>query len=362
MKKIFAIICFSLLTLCFWGCSQEETAVPEKVEIIDAVFASGHVILENEYQIVASVEGYLTYAKVSEGDSVQRGEALFRLSSEVEAEQMLNARNNYQDATRRLSPNSEQQAQLKLQIEQAKEQLALDQSNLKRYAKLVGSGAVAQQEYERAKTQFENSKYQVSILEKSLADLVAQLELNAKNAASQLAIQQQNLNDFALSSEISGVVLKLLKKQGELVRRGEVIATIGGGKPLAKLFVAEEDINRIEIGQEVAVALNTNQNHAEKAIITKIYPAFDELEQSFICEAQFQSLPKLYAYTRLQANVVIDKKDEALAIPSEYLLKGDSVMTQGGKMLAVNIGLRNGEWAEVLSGLQGKEVIVLKRN
>jgi len=117
----------------------------------------------------------------------------------------------------------------------------------------------------------------------------------------------------------------------------------------------------VQVGQKVSIVVNTNRNEVEGATVTKIYPAFDEQEQSFVCEAQFDNAPKLYAYTRLQANIVVESKQDALAIPSEYLLEGDSVMTEEGKPLAIRIGLRTDDWAEVLSGLNGTETLKKKQ-
>ncbi|MEM9327741.1 MAG: efflux RND transporter periplasmic adaptor subunit [Bacteroidota bacterium] len=350
----------SLLVVAVLGgsCDSTETTLPEQVNIVDAVFASGQVILENEYLVTARAEGYLIASRVVEGDSIRQGTPLFQLSSEVENEQLVNAQATYQDALQNMDPKSPQQVQIRLQIEQAQAQLVLDENTQKRYNKLIGSGAVSKAEYDRVQLQYENSKLQVAILEKSLKDLIEQLALKLKNAETQLNIQKENVNDFYLSSAISGVVLHLYKEEGELVRRGEAIAKVGGGQPIAQLFIAEQDINSVRLGQEVAVALNTNPHLPKKARISRIYPAFDNQEQSFVCEAQFEQTPKLYANTQLQANIIIDQRDQALAIPADYLLDGDRVLTDDGRYLALNVGIRNGDWVEVVSGLEASEVII----
>lgn len=355
--QVLKSLAFISLLLTGFSCSQEETTVPEKVDIVDAVFASGQIEMENEYQVTSSAEGYLLVANVSEGDSVKKGMPLFRLSNEVEAEQLSNAQINYQDALVNVHPSSPEQVQLKLQIEQAKEQLESDKTNYERHVKLVKSGAVSKVDFDRIKLHYENAKRQVEILEESLRNLVEQSELQLKNTEIQLNIKQKTVNDFYLSSAIPGVVLQLFKEQGELVRRGETLAKIGGGKAIAKLHVAEEDIHRIKMGQKAAIALNTNPDGYELATIQKIYPAFDEQSQSFICEATFDKDLQLFANTQLQANIVIGEKQGTLAIPSDYLLEGDSVLTAKGKRVPVNVGIRNSEWVEVVSGLSAVEKI-----
>lgn len=344
------------------SCNTSETTLAEQKDIIDAVFASGHIIMENEYMVTANSEGYLVAATVQEGDSVIAGMPIFQLSNEVQNEQLSNAQANYQEALKNLNENSPQQGQLRLQIAQAKSQLEIDGTNYNRYQNLSKTGAVSQQELERAKVNYENSGRQVDILQKSLSDLIEKLRLNLINAETQLNIQKENTRDYYLSCFIDGKVLEVYKNQGDLVRRGETIARIGGGEPLIKLFVSEEDINKIKVGQLTTISLNTQKDDLLEARISKIYPSFDELQQSFICEATFAEAPELYVNTQLQANIIIAQKENALVIPSNYLLRGDSILYEEGEKAAVKIGIRTSEWVEIITGLdQSKLLKQMKR-
>lgn len=357
MKNIrILLLCSGFLALLS-SCNTSETTLAEQKDIVDAVFASGLIIMEKEYMVTANSEGYLVAATIQEGDSVNAGMPIFQLSSEVQNEQLSGAQATYQDALKNLNENSPQQSQLRLQIEQAKSQLEIDGANYKRYQNLSKTGAVSQQELERAKVQYENSSRQVDILQKSLSDLIEKLRLNLINAETQLNIQKENTSDYFLSSFIDGRVLEVYKNQGDLVRRGETIARIGGGKPLIKLFVGEEDIDKIKVGLLTTISLNTQKEDLLEARISKIYPAFDELQQSFICEAAFEEAPELYVNTQLQANIIIAQKENALVIPSNYLLPGDSILYKDGEKAAVKVGIRTSDWVEIISGLDQSRLI-----
>ena len=354
--KLYLSLCCGILTMLS-SCNKSETTLARQINIVDAVFASGHIIMENEYLVTANIEGYLVAASVQEGDSVHAGMPLFQLSSEVQKEQLSNAQAAYLDALENMKENSPQQSQLRLQIEQAKAQLETDRANYRRFQNLSKTGAVSQQDFERAKLQFENCTRKVEIVQKSLHDLVEKLRLNLNNAETQLNIQKENNSDYYLSSFIDGRVLEVYKNQGDLIRRGETIAKIGGGKPLIKLFVGEEDIDKIKEGQLTIISLNTQKNALLDAHISKIYPAFDELQQSFICEAAFVEAPDLYVNTQLQANIIIAQKENALVIPNAYLLPGDSICYKNGEKVAVEIGIRNSDWVEIISGLDDSRLI-----
>lgn len=353
--NVYLILIFSI----FSGCSSPETAVVSPRDITEAVFANGYIITEDEYLLTANTQGYITNLLVKEGDSVKHGDELLFLSNDVQSAQLSNAQTIYMDALNKLDNNSPQISQLKLQIEQAKIQLDTDKKNYERFQRLTSSHAVSQYDFEQAELKYESAKRNVEILEQSLTDLINSLELNVSNAKTQLDIQRETNADYFLSSSVDGKILAVYKHQGELVNRGETIARVGGGKPIIKLYVAEEDINRIRLKQKTIISLNTNPNQLFEAFISKIYPSFDEKEQSFIVEAVFTTSPNpLFANTQLQANIIIDTKENALTIPAQFLLTGDSVFLENKSKKAVKIGIRTPEWIEIVEGLEAKQKIV----
>ncbi len=359
MKKTYILLAAVMVVLVS-SCKQTETVQPQKVDIVDAVFASGYVIYEFEYQVTAKAEGYLVSSAVEEGNRVEAQTPLFQLSNEVQGEQLANAQLNYQDAVKRLDKQSPDLIKQETQIEQAKAQVNLEYKNFQRYEKLRATNAVSKADYERVKLQYENAKSNLALQETILKDLINSLEISAKNAQSQVVIQKETNADYYLFSKIGGEVLNVFKEPGELVKRGEVVATFGGGKKLAKLFISEEDISLIATDQKAVLNLNTDKKRTYTGRIQRIYPSFDSKEQSFIVEASFEELPiTLYHNTQLQANIIIDEKENALVIPQEYLdQKTNQVRLENGELQPIKVGIRNTQWVEVLEGLDDRSVLV----
>ena len=132
---------------------------------------------------------------------------------------------------------------------------------------------------------------------------------------------------------------------------------------IIKLFVAEEDINLLEAGQVAFVSLNTDRDGMYRARISKIYPAFDEQEQSFVVEARFEEQPaKLFAFTQLQANILVDSKRDVLTLPRQYLMKGDSVLLADHSKAAVQVGIRNMQWVEIIAGHTEGQTVIIPEN
>jgi len=358
------IIAYCSLLLVLAACQKTPETRPQRRDIVDAVFASGNIEKKDQYKVIANADGYLKEVGVTEGDTVNKGQLLFRLSGDVQQTQVLNARDNYRFAVSNYDPHSPQLEQLNLQIRQAQQKYILDSTNFGRYQRLLPGHAVARVDYDNARLTMEASESSLRILEKNKADLLRSLSLGRDNAQAQLRIQNQNNDYYKLMAAANGLVLSVSKKAGELVRKGDVLAEVGAGRVIVKLFIAEDDIGHVQAGERVLVSLNTDRNRVYNALLTKIYPSFDDSNQSFVAEAAFTGdFPAgLRDGTQLQANIIIGEKKDVLVIPTIYLENGDKViLKEGNRDAPVKTGIRNLDYTEILGGLTGNETIVLPK-
>jgi len=361
MKKY--ILSIAIILLVGTSCNKKQGIQPQHKDLVDAVFASGKTITINEYKITAYSEGYLTASLVSEGDSVKTGQPLFQIDNEVQQTQVSNALDNLKYAETKNAANAPQIQSLVEQINQAEIKKQTDSINLNRYQNLIKTNAVSKADFDNVTLIYKNDQSNSKVLEKSLADLKQTLALNATNAKSQYLIQQKNNGFYTLTSAANGLILNIYKKKGDLVKKGETIADMGNGKLIARLQVAEDDINKIQLNQLVLLSLNTDKDHVYKAAVSKIYPSFDAASQSFIVEATFTEYPKvLKDGTQLQANFIISEKKNVLVIPASYLSDGDSItLLEGDKKRAIKTGIKTLDWVEVTEGLVGNETIELPK-
>jgi multidrug efflux pump subunit AcrA (membrane-fusion protein) len=361
MKKLIVYSAL-LIAISFTGCKHRESTNPAKKNIVEAVFASGSIITKNQYILTSQADGYLIKSFFNEGDSVKAGQILFRIENEAQAEQLVNAEANYQYAVSNVSNNSPVLEPLMAQRNQVKNKLVIDSLNYIRYQKIVHSGAVSQVDYEKAKVTYENSRQDLVSINNQISDTRKKLQLEVSKNKANLAAQQNTSSFYEIRADVDGVIFQIQKKEGELVKRGEPVAEIGSGKYIAKIFVVEEDINKIKPGQDVYIELNTEKNRSYKANLSKIYPYFDNNEQSFIAEAMFDEyIGNLKSGTQLQANIRINEKSDALVIPAEYLIPGDFILDKKNGQVKVTVGIRNSDWVEILSGANDSTTILLPK-
>jgi multidrug efflux pump subunit AcrA (membrane-fusion protein) len=361
MKKY--ILSIAILSLAIISCKKNPSVQPQYKDIVDAVFASGKAVTVNQYKVTAFSEGYLTASLVAEGDSVKIGQRLFTIQNDVQQTQVANALDNLKYAQKKMDDDAPQIQSLEEQINQANIKKQTDSINQNRYQNLLKTNAVAKADYDNVALTYKNDLSSIKVLEKSLTDLKQNLALNTINAKAQYQIQQQNNGFYTVTSAANGLILNVYKKNGDYIKKGETIADMGNGKVIARLQVAEDDINRIQLNQLVLISLNTDKDHVYKAMVSKIYPSFDETSQSFMVEATFTEYPNILKDgTQLQANFIIQEKKNVLVIPATYLSDGDSVtLKEGHKKLAIKTGIKTLEWIEVTDGLTGNEIIELPK-
>lgn len=348
--------------LCLNACKRQQETSPVRKTLQQAVFASGYLQQEDEYVIAATADGIIKELSIHEGDNISAGQVLARIKSEVQHTQLQEAQVVYEDARQNAAPAAPQLAQIRIQIGAAKAQRDQDQLNYERYTALRSRNSVSQLEYEKAKLQYKTSQSNLQALEKNYDQVQGALRLNADRSLQQVRTQQSILNEYTINADKAGVALDVLKKKGELVRKGEVIARIGSGRHILRLFIAEDDITRLQLGQQVIVQMNNYPDTTFAAVLIKILPAFDQTEQSYVTEAVFTSPPALLlSGTQLQANIKQDGTRSVLVIPAAALIRGQFVQLKDGTEKTVKTGQKLGDWVEVKSGLTEQDVILLPK-
>ncbi|HTN45820.1 MAG TPA: HlyD family efflux transporter periplasmic adaptor subunit [Flavipsychrobacter sp.] len=360
VSRILSVIVLPIL--CLSACKRQQETKPVRKTLQQAVFASGHLEQEEEYVIAATADGTIKELSIREGDSISAGQLLVRIKSDVQHTQLQEAQVVYEDARQNAAPGAPQLAQIRTQISVAKAQRDQDQLNYQRYTALRNRNSVSPLEYEKAVLQYKTSQGNLEALEKNYSQVQDALRLNANRSLEQVRTQQSILNEYAIGADKAGVVLDVLKKKGELVRKGEVIARIGSGRYILKLFIAEDDITRLHPGQQAIVQMNNYPDTTFMAVLTKILPAFDQTEQSYVAEAVFTTPPALLlSGTQLQANIKQDGARSVLVIPSGALIRGQFVQLKDGTEKAIRTGQKLGNWVEVKTGLTERDIILLPK-
>ncbi len=359
--RYFIVILFLLA-----ACKKEDAIKPQVKPLMEAIYASGFVVAQDEYQVFSQVDGSLADKLVKDGEEVKQGQALFIIEGDQQSSRYQLAKENYDMAVQNAGNDSPILRELGAAVASAKTKMSFDSLNAARYSNLLKSNATSQVDFDRMKLTYENSKNDFILQKSRYQKTKNQLYLELQNAKSQLRISTDERGRYTVRSEVNGKVFKTMKEKGELIRRNEAIAVVGQDNTFyLQLSIDELDVHRVKLGQEVLVKIDAYPDHVFKASVTKIYSMVNAQQQSLRVDAHFnEPLPGSFSGLAVEANIVIQQKQNAMVIPRAALLAGDSVLIKteaGEKKIKVTRGIETLDEVEIVGGLDSSAALIVNR-
>ncbi|CAN5382536.1 efflux RND transporter periplasmic adaptor subunit [soil metagenome] len=360
MKKLSLLVIPLLIS-----CSRSGTSVtPARKDIIETVYASGKIIPENEYHVFALTNGTVKEKLVEEGDNVNAGTVLYKISNEAPLARLDAAKNLVQLTQENLSSQSRVLNDIRFTMESADAKFKNDSVNYFRLKNLLDQNAASKSTVDNAYTLYTISLNQKKSAEEKYYATQNELNVALKNAKGQAATAQTDADNYSIKSEFDGTVYQLLKEAGEAVRAGEIVALLGEkSRRIIRLSVDQQDIDKIKTGQEVLLKSDVAGNEIFHATVSRIYPVMNEADQTFRVDAIFkEATEQNYVHSSVEANIIIQQKKNALVIPRAAMVAEDSAQVKvDGKIrnVFVQTGVRTLDDVEILSGIdESTEVII----
>lgn len=253
--RVFSLLVMLAALWCLTGCSRT-----------DRDLVQGYV--EGEFVYVASpLAGELESLRVQRGDQVHAGELLFVLeharekAARDEAEYRLaQGRASLADAKKGMRPSEIDS--IEAQLRQARAALTLSELEFARQQALSRAGAVAEQDFDRARSSRDQNQQRVYQLKADLetgrlgsrSDQIRAAEDNVRALEASLATAQWNLSQKSQSAEQSALVYDTLYRQGEWVAAGRpVVVLLPPPNIKVRAFVSETKVGTIRPGDKVQV-------------------------------------------------------------------------------------------------------------
>lgn len=337
-KKSFFVLILAAFVLTLAACGEGQPATgPEQqkipVSVVEAVKGSltqstvvkGKITAQTEVNIIPKIGGKAAQVPVSVGDAVKAGDVLVRLETTEIAAQL-------------------KQAQATLAIARSNAENA--RTNLERMEGLYAEGAVSLQQLEQARL------------------LVAQTDPAAAEAAVQLL--QSTYDNMTLKTPISGVVTVCNATVGELLgQQYAAVVVVDMDKVLMETEITEQNINKIKVGQKVAVAVASAGDEPFPGEISSISPAADSRTYTYPLKIALANpghilKPGMFA----EAAIASAHKEDALIVSKEAVIANTEpkrvfvVREDKALLVEVETGLEEAGKVEILSGLQEGDLVV----
>ena len=349
---------------------EVDTATIDRRSLIVTVDEEGHTRVIERYVIAAPVAGGLDRIDLKAGAVVSAGAVIARIRPS--APTPLDARTAAQWRAREQGAEAALQ-QARARVEQARAALDFAAEERERRRAVVAAGAGAKKELDQAETEWRSADAELRAAESAVrvaayARDEARAVLAASTAAPGAVVPVRAPRD--------GVVLRVFEESARVVAPGTPLVEIGDPARLEVIVdLLSTDAVKVRPGARVLLErwggdapLEGRVRLIEPSSFTKI-SALGVEEQRVNVLIDFTS-PR-DAWTRLgdrfavETRIVVAERPAALVVPTSALFRqGEGfavfVVDSGRAVLrSVDVGLRNGLEAEVLSGLEeGSRVVV----
>src|SRR5262249_20016511 len=154
---------------------------------------------------------------------------------------------------------------LEAQLRQAKAALALSEKVMARQEALTRSGATSSEDWDRARSTYDQDRQRVAQLEADLqtarlgsrSDQIAAAEASVRASEAALARAEWELAQKRQSAPQGGIVFDTLYRPGEWVAAGRpVVALLPPANVKVRAFVPQTQIGTVKVGQAVRVSVD----------------------------------------------------------------------------------------------------------
>ena len=339
-----------------------------------AITQEGMTRIKDRYVVSATVGGKLSRIALRPGDTLSRGQSLLA-SIQPTLPPLLDARQTSQlDANVEAAKRQVELADARRQ--QAQSQLSLAESQYGRLKVLHEQGTASDREWEQAEADYRARSEELRVA--NFEWEIRGFELQQAEAARRHFRDEDSgePQQFELLSPIDGVVLRIFEESSTVVTPGQPLLEVGNPSDLEVVIdVLSTDAVKIQAGNPVVLQywggdgpLLAEVRRVEPAAFTKV-SALGVEEQRVNVLADFREPATAYGRLgdqyRVEARVIIWKEDQILQVPHAALFRWEGqwavfvVQEQRLSLQRVEVGRRNETHAQVLSGLEGGQTVVI---
>ena len=378
-----------------------ESAKPEIKDILNKAVATGSIKPRLEVNIKPQVSGVVEELYVEAGAYVKKGQKLAKIKlipSEVNINSAKSnvelARIRVQEAQRELDRQKKVFGQ-KLDVQEAQKSFDLAQREEERNRKLLNEGIISQQNYDQIKLDLDLKKtaYDNALLvsNNSIQQTEAQLEIRKQEldaAENNLQLLREgrtnrsNQVSNVVVSTVDGMVLDVPVEEGTSViernnfNEGTSIAVIADMNSL--IFegkVDESDVGKLKESMAIELTVGAIPDEKFDAVLEFISPKGETEEGvvKFEVKAAIKSYDQdifLRAGYSPNGDIIIGRKDQVVAIQERDVIYEEDDKTfveistgeQSFEKKEVNLGLSDGLFIEVISGLDTTQMIKVQKD
>lgn len=339
--------------------------------------ANGSLAPNQQADVAAETSGKVAAVGVDLGSTVRKGQMLikiddadFRIRIQQAQAQLDQAKATLRqnEAKIGLRPGQKFNPENVPEVAAARAALALAETNLRRYEKLVETGDVSRSAYDQQKSQRDQLAEQHQALihqaQQNYA-AVANGQGAVDAAASQLSLAKRNLGYTVVVSPMPGYISDRPADLGEYVSPQQKVATVVNLNPLrVRIDVPEQAIPQIHTGESVSVSVAGYPDRSFAGRVARVSPNVTASSRTLTVEADVEnSKAELKPGQFATVRILLPQSEPAVLVPLRALrtVSGSTyvyVIKNGhAEQRLVQTGQTEGDLVELKSGVAADELV-----
>jgi len=335
------------------GPAPESTTMAEITVLTEAERSVGTVRPRTETRIEAQVTARVLEVRVRPGDRVDAGDLLIVLDGSQSQSRLDQARQGLQSATAR----RQQAAQAVLS---ARAVLSEAEASYHRVQTYFASEAATAQDLERAESAFLQARAGLEQAEQSLREV----EAGERMAAKVIEETRIALEYNRIEAPEAGEVAERSAEPGDLAWPGKTLLVLQTrGALRLEAMVREGLIHRIAVGSRMEISVDV-QDRTYEGVVEEVVPSADPVTRTFLVKVALPHAEELYPGMFGRLVIPVGERRVVTVLRNAVTRVGqlDMVTIRAGdrwQRVFVTTGQTIGDRVEILSGLNGGEVLAL---
>ncbi len=354
--------------------------------------ATGYIVAHHKIQVASKVLGKVAWIGVDKADKVKEGQVIVRLEDDEYRAQLQQASGQLANLEARLKEllngsRPEEVAVAEANLNQAKADLENSRINLSRVEKLVAATVSPRQQLDDARARHDSAAARVRSLERTFelarvgprAEQIEAVRGQVEQARGSVAFYQTQLNNTVIRAPSSGTILERAVEKGEFVTtsfvgergaKGYVVSLADLNDLQVELDISQNDFARLKANQRGIITTDAFPDRKYKGAINEISPEANRQKATVQVKVKVEN-PDSYLRPEMNASVAFlsDEKPASAGAPAKAVLtipasavRGDAVFVLlGGKAIrrVIKTGPATSQGVRVEEGLIGGEDLLI---
>ena len=292
----------------------------------ETLSTSGTIKAKQELTLSTKIQGKVQSVLVKSGEAVQTGQRLIELESKA----------------------------LKLQTEIAESAhrsaaSAIDEENYKRHKILYEEGVITKAEFDKIESDYKAA------------------QADKERLASTVELQKEQASSTEITAPFDATAAQVYVKEGEVIQAGQPLALlVNMDRVEVEVPIASKNISKISEGQEAWVRVDSSPDPFNGKVIP-VEQVADPISRTFKSIIHVDNKNHhLKSGMFAKVSVVTERKPQALSLPKSAFVKKEDltgswvyIVKEGvAHLTAVQTGLEDAQFREVLSGLSPQDQVV----